>query len=147
MSCLHVACIRDCLLFQQRHPRGWWGRYRAALRRQRGDDAKKKATKEDADGDSRLTCELEENVVFDKHSHADGAEETKHLYDLKLGRPSDCCLACIAEPLCNSWSIMGWLRYCQLSEAEVVPPGSNGQSLGRTPAENIVSGRVVRRSQ
>ena len=100
---------------------------------------------EAAGGNSRLRCDFEENVVYDVHSHSrDGQGHGSQLHDIRLGRPEDCCLACIAEPQCQSWSLLVGLRYCQLSAAEVGPPGPDGQSLGRKQSDNVVSGRLVR---
>ena len=117
------------------------GRYRGALRRQR-DLTQETAGKEDG---SRLRCEFEANVVYNAHSQpADGQGHNTQLHDLRLGRAEDCCLACIAEPRCKSWSILAGLRYCQLSEAEVGAPGPGGQMLERTQSDSAVSGRLVR---
>lgn len=115
-------------------------RYRAALRRQREG-----SQNEAARGNYRLRCDYEENVVYDVHSlTSDGERHGSRLHDIRLGRAEDCCLACIAEPQCQSWSLLVGLRYCQLNAAEVGPPGSDGQSLGRKQSENVVSGRLVR---
>ena len=116
------------------------GRYRGALRRQR-ENVPTEATGVVPEAASRLHCEFEENVVYDVHVQ-DGHIRA-HLHDIRLGKANDCCLACIAEPLCNSWSMLVGLRYCQLSKAEVGPPGTDGQPLGRKQSEDVVSGRLV----
>jgi hypothetical protein len=117
-------------------------------------------------GGPRLKCIVEEDVMYDVHSHSSstgngggGAESGQHvLHDVKLGAASDCCLACIAEPRCKSWSMLVGLRYCQLSQAEVGPPsadaedtaaaaagggGGGGAGSGRQHSESAVSGRLV----
>ena len=111
-------------------------------------------------GGPRLKCIVEEDVMYDVHSHSSstgngggGAESLHHvLHDVKLGAASDCCLACIAEPRCKSWSMLVGLRYCQLSQAEVGPPSADGEGAaaggggagsGRQHSESAVSGRLV----
>lgn len=119
--------------------------FRAALRRE------KPLTSTEAVGGrlagerlgGKLKCEIEDGVMYDSHAasvaaEGNGGAEHGTLYELKVGRASDCCLACIAEPRCQSWSMLVGLRFCQLSSRAV---GAGAE--GRTPTPSAVSGRVV----